>query len=110
MKHNIDLPENCELKFNGNGVEIRVSLNVPKPLAKYVSKNNLHKGNKFYVYSLKKQIFSKDVTMNNIIDTYNLLLNRAMINMRNYKVQQLNDNIKMLEGRVSNNKQLTLNL
>lgn len=110
MKHNIDLPENCELKFNGNGVEIRVSLNVPKPLAKYVSKNNLHKGNKFYVYSLKKQIFSKDITMNNIVDTYNILLNRAMINMRNYKVQQLNDNIKMLEGRVSDNNQLTLNL
>lgn len=110
MKHNIDLPENCELKFNGNGVEVRVSLNVPKPLVKYVSKNNLHKGNKFYVYSLKKQIFSKDITMNNIIDTYNILLNRAMINMRNYKVQQLNDNIKLLEGRVSNNKQLTLNL
>ena len=109
MKHNIDLPENCELKFNGNGVEIRVSLNVPKPLVKYVSKNNLHKGNKFYVYSLKKQIFSKDITMNNIIYTYNLLLNRAMINMRNYKVKQLNDNIKMLEGRLSNNNQLTLN-
>lgn len=110
MKHNIDLPENCELKFNGNGVEVRVSLNVPKPLAKYVSKNNLHKGNKFYVYSLKKQIFSKDITLNNIYDTYNSLLNRAMINMRNYKVQQLKDNIKLLEGRVSNNKQLTLNL
>lgn len=110
MKHNIDLPENCELKFNGNGVEVRVSLNVPKPLAKYVSKNNIHKGRKFYVYSLKKQIFSKDITINNIIDTYYLLLNRAMINMRNYKVQQLNDNIKLLEGRVSNNKQLTLNL
>lgn len=110
MKHNIDLPENCELKFNGNGVEVRVSLNVPKPLVKYVSKNNLHKGNKFYVYSLKKQIFSKDITLNNIINTYNLLLNRAMINMRNYKVQQLNDNIKLLEGRVSDNNQLTLNL
>lgn len=110
MKHNIDLPENCELKFNGNGVEIRVSLNVPKPLAKYVSKNNLHKGNKFYVYSIKKQIFSKDITLNNIYDTYYSLLNRAMINMRNYKVQQLKDNIKLLEGRVSNNKQLTLNL
>lgn len=110
MKHNIDLPENCELKFNGNGVEVRVSLNVPKPLAKYVSKNNLHKGNKFYVYSLKKQIFSKDITLNNIYDTYNSLLNRAMINMRNYKVQQLKDNIKLLEGRVSNNNQLTLNL
>lgn len=110
MKHNIDLPENCELKFNGNGVEVRVSLNVPKPLAKYVSKNNLHKGNKFYVYSIKKQIFSKDITLNNIYDTYNSLLNRAMINMRNYKVQQLKDNIKLLEGRVSNNKQLTLNL
>ena len=110
MKHNIDLPENCDLTFNGNGVEVRVSLNVPKPLAKYVSKNNLHKGSKFYVYSIKKQIFSKDITLNNIYDTYNLLLNRAMINMRNYKVQQLNDNIKLLEGRVSNNKQLTLNL
>lgn len=30
--------------------------------------------------------------------------------MRKYKVQQLNDNIKLLEGRVSNNNQLTLNL
>jgi len=110
MKHNIDLPENCELKFNGNGVEVRVSLNVPKPLAKYVSKNNLHKGSKFYVYSLKKQIFSKDITMNNIIDTYYLLLNRAMINMRKYKVQQLNDNIKKLEYKDKNVIQLKLNL
>ena len=48
--------------------------------------------------------------MNNIIDTYKLLLNRAMINMRNYKVQQLNDNIKMLEYNEKNVNQLKLNL
>ena len=33
-----------------------------------------------------------------------------MINMRNYKIQQLNDNIKMLEYKEKNVNQLKLNL
>lgn len=110
MKHNIDLNDNCNLKFNGNGVEIQVSLNIPKPLVKYVSKNNLYKGNKFYVYSIKQQLLSKDITLKNIHEVSDILLNKAMINVRKYKMQYLKDNINLLEKKSNEFKQLKLEL
>ena len=47
-------PDNVsDLDFDGNGVTVKVSLNIPPEIKKYISPNNLFKGSKFWVYSLK---------------------------------------------------------
>ena len=89
MQTNLQLPDNVTLEFTGTGVKVRVSLNISPELAKYVSVNNLYKGNKLYTYALSYHIDSRDITKSNIEKTWRWLLNRCMESTRNHKAVML---------------------
>jgi len=94
----LDLPDNCTLKFNANGIEVRASLNVPKDLFRFLFKGNVHKAPSYLVYSLKYQVNSENVSAKNIRKIYDYLLNNAMRNVREAKRKSLKSQIKNLKA------------
>lgn len=91
MKSNLELPDNVSLNFDANGVFVRVVLNIPKELVKYVSPNNLSKGGTFNTYQIQQHILSSNISKNVIMEVYRVLLARAMANVRGYKSKYYED-------------------
>jgi len=85
---------NTSISFNANGVFLRVSLNIPPDLAKFLSPNNVTKGKHRHVYALKMHIESDMVCKNNLESVHNMLLNNCMKNIRKAKSKQNSLNIK----------------
>lgn len=90
-----DLFPNVHLELNAFGVVVSVSLNIEPKLRQYLSSNNVHKSNKFYVYMLKAQITTVNIESVNIVQRE--LLNKAMINVREAKRKLLLDEINKLK-------------
>lgn len=88
--------KNCHLEFTPNGCVVWVSLNVSKEVSEYLSPNNLYNGNKMLIYALKLEV--TDVNTRNISDTYDLLLKRCMVSIREAKVKVLNKQILTLSN------------
>lgn len=87
-----NLPDNCTILFTESGMTLRVSLNIPKGMKRYVSPNNLFKGEKkYWVYSIKMDIPSAYITLKNVTQVYEHLLAKAMYNVREMKQQWIND-------------------
>lgn len=91
MKTNLELPDNVTLNFDANGAFVRVVLNIPKELVKYVSPNNLSKGGTFNIYQIQQHIPSSNISKNAIMELYRILLARAMSNVRGYKAKYYED-------------------
>lgn len=89
--------ENTSLHFTPIGMFVRVSLNIPPELIKFLSPNNIEQGDKKWVYCLKKHIESKYVNNINFEKVQELLLNRCMISIREAKKKQLDKEIKQLK-------------
>lgn len=88
---------NLKVKFNGLGCEVIVSLNIEKSMIKHLSQNNIYKGNKMLVYAYRKQL--TEVNYRNIVDTYNELLTKLQIKLREAKQKVLEDEILMLKEK-----------
>lgn len=96
MRSNVLFPDNVWLDFDGNGVTVKVSLNIPPEIKKYISPNNLYKGSKFWVYALKTHIPSKAITKNSLELVRDELLKRLMSNIRLIKSRHLEEESKKL--------------
>lgn len=92
------LPDNCSLHFHANGIKVRVSLNIERELLPYIPKGKVDRGDKFYVYWCSKEIPLAFCTPKNIRETYEYLLNNTMRNVREFKKQHLDSQIKKLES------------
>ena len=86
---------NVHLELTALGVNVCVSLNIEPKLRKYLSPNNVHKANKFYIYMLKCPITIVNSESVNIVQRE--LLNKAMINVREAKKKILEDEIVVLK-------------
>lgn len=93
----LPLPDNCSLEWTANFIKVRVSLNIEKELIKFIPKNKLCKGKKFWVYWVAKEIPLVHCTPKNIEETYFNLQRKAMINLRNYKKRMLDNQINNLK-------------
>jgi hypothetical protein len=87
-----NLPDNCTILFTESGITLRVSLNIPKGMKRYVSPNNLFRGEKkYWVYSIKIDIPSTHITLKNVLQAYDHLLAKGMYNVRGMKQQWIDD-------------------
>lgn len=86
---------NFHIEVHPNGTTVWVSLNIELEMKKHLSPNNIFKGEKFWVYALKKEV--EDMNYKNLEATYNELLNRAMINCREAKKLVLDEEINKLQ-------------
>ena len=93
----LDIPDNCTLIFHANGIKVRVSLNIPKELRKFIPKERLHKADEFFVYWIQKDIPLEFCSAKNIKEVYEHLLNTAMQNVRMRKQEFLQHQINKLQ-------------
>lgn len=100
-----NLPDNCTILFTESGITLRVSLNIPKGMKRYVSQNNLFKGEKkYWVYSIKMDIPSTHITLKNVLQVYDHLLAKAMYNVRGMKQQWIDDQRLQLAVKLEQTK------
>jgi hypothetical protein len=85
---------NSHIEFDGDGIKLRVSLNIEKRMKPYLSPNNVFAGDQRWVYSISKRIDSPN--LENLKATYELLMTRAMITCRQAKQLVLEKEIKQL--------------
>lgn len=85
---------NSHIEFNEEGVMLRISINIEKKMKPHLSKNNVFKAEKHWVYSLSKQI--ENPCFSTLKYTYNLLMTRAMISCRIAKQCSLQKEINQL--------------
>ena len=89
--------ENTTLTFTSEGVEVAVSLNIEPKMRQYLSKNNIFKGDKYYIYKLRYHILSKNINCFTIQKVHDTLLNRCMIHCREAKIKSIEREIKKLK-------------
>ena len=87
---------NASLMFKEGYLYMRVSLNIKPELRKFL-RGNVEKGEKMYVYALKKKII--DTSEAHIKGIYNILLQRCMVNIREAKKKQLDVEIRKIKNR-----------
>ena len=92
MKTNLAIPDNCILIFSKEGLEMRVTLNIPKDLVGYVPKFYLDRGKKFNTFVLRSKV--TDCTHGGIHSKYNSMVRTAMRMVRYYKIGKLLKEIK----------------
>lgn len=79
--------ENTSLEFDPNGLWLRVSLNIPPNVAKYLSQNNVTKGKYHTVYALRMFVPTEMVCKQTLETTQKMLLENCMKNIRNAKLK-----------------------
>lgn len=85
---------NLKIRLNGEGGEVWVSLNVEPEMIKYLSPNNLYKGDKFWVYTYHQQI--QTVTLGTVVKAYEELMDKLRIACREAKIKVLKEEIKSI--------------
>ena len=85
---------NFHIEVNPDGITVWVTLNIEPQMKKYLSPNNVFKGEKLWVYGLRKQV--ENLNFKTLETTYNELMNRAMINVREAKKKVLDAQIEGL--------------
>lgn len=88
---------NTHIEFTAEGVRMTVTLNIEPKMRHFLSPNNIRKGEKFYVYSISHLLH--DVSPQTLKETYNVLMQRAMINCRNAKIAILENEKKCISER-----------
>ena len=76
---------NTSIEFTANGVWMRLSLNIPPDLGRYLSQNNVVKGKHHWVYGLKCFVESDMVNKKNLEQVHQMLLENCMVNIRRAK-------------------------
>jgi len=92
------LHPNTSIKFDANGLEVQVSLNIEPEMRPHLASVNVFKGNKMWVYSIRKHIKSEFVCAKTILLTQDTLLNRCMIRVREAKQKVLAKEIVTLKS------------
>ena len=85
---------NCHIEFDGEGLKLRVSLNIEPRMRKYLSPNNVFKAEKFYIYSICCRV--KDPTLKTLESSYRHLMKNAMINCREAKIAAIHNEIETI--------------
>ena len=85
---------NFHIEVHPNGVTVWVSLNIEPEMKKHLSPNNIFKGEKLWVYALRKGV--ENLNFKTLETTYDELMNRAMINCRLAKKKALDEQIEKL--------------
>ena len=85
---------NFHIEVHPNGVSVWVSLNIEPEVKKYLSPNNVFKGEKMWVYALRKEV--ETLNFKTLESIHNELLTRAMINSREAKKKVLDEQIEKL--------------
>ena len=88
---------NTHIEFSMEGMKLVVTLNIPSFLIKYLPKNKVQKKDKYYIYWMKDLV--KNPTIGNVTRTYNQLMERTMTNVRNAKIQKLEDEKRRISQR-----------
>jgi hypothetical protein len=91
---------NSHIEFDGDGIKLRVSLNIEKSMRSYLSPNNVFAGEKFWVYSLCMRI--ENPCAATLKATYELLMTRCMIHCRTAKQAVLDHQIRLLVWNYKN--------
>jgi hypothetical protein len=91
---------NSHIEFDGDGIKLRISINIEKRMKPYLSPNNVFKAEKHWVYSLSKQI--ENPCYSSLKYTYNLLMTRAMISCRMAKQTAIQKEINQLVFNFNN--------
>lgn len=87
---NQDLP-NVHIEVEKGKVYLRVSINIPSDLKRFLGNVNVFKSKKLYVYSIRQRIdLSIDGT---VYPTYRVLMDRARVNVRSAKIRKLESEI-----------------
>lgn len=89
-----DLFPNFHIEVHPNGVKVWISLNIEPEMKKHLSPNNVFKGEKLWVYALRKDV--ENLNYKTLEATYNELMNKAMINCREAKKKVLDEEIHKL--------------
>ena len=92
-----DFLPNLHLEIHPNGVTAWVSLNIEPKMKKYLSGNNIFKGDKMWIYALRKEV--ENLNFKNLEAVYNELMTRAMINCREAKKCVLDEEINILMNK-----------
>ena len=71
---------NCHIEIDNEGIILKVSLNIEPAMKKYLSPQNVFKGEKMFVYSIKKRVETPN--LKGLEATYDYLMAKAMINCR----------------------------
>ena len=101
IKTNLFLPENVKLDFQDNGeIHVYVTLPIPKNVVKHVGnlKNYFITKDRAY-YTLYSK--AKSASKVNIENAWKTALNKAMVNIRNYKILELENETRTLNAQLS---------
>lgn len=90
-KFTSDTLPNCHIFFDNLGMVMVVTLNITKPMTKYLNHRNVFKAEKHFVYAMKKRV--QNPTEENVKNTYNHIMKCLKINCRLAKVNVLNEQI-----------------
>lgn len=97
MNFTCDSLPNTHLTFTSEGLKMRVTLNIEPKMRHFLSPNNVIKQKKFYTYSICKVVV--EPSNKTLLDTYNELMQRAMIRCREAKIAVLENEIKSIDQR-----------
>lgn len=97
------IPDSCTVDIDKQLVSY--SINIPPEISRYLSPQNVHKTKYHSVYRIQKHPLT--FTAQNILKIYNLLMVRAMMNVRKAKVEHMSKRIIQLNVKAT---QLKLNL
>jgi len=100
---NKEFHENTSFTFDATGMWIELTLNIKPNMKKYLSANNVFKGEKHYVYRVKKHIDSVLITENNVKAVHEYLLGNAMMRCREAKQRVIQDEINTIKNKQINN-------
>jgi hypothetical protein len=95
--YGLDIPNNCSVSFCDEGIKIRVSLNVPEELKPFIPKESLAKGQEYCVFWVSQELKWRECSKARIVQSYYLLLNRVMQNVRVKKQELLQHQIDQLK-------------
>lgn len=105
IKNEPEFHQNTSIEFTDSGMILRVSINIPYYLIKYLPCCNVSKGKELWVYALSKELKSGAIKKERVQQLHNHLIKNCMIIIREAKKKHLNDQILKIKNRQP--KQLT---
>lgn len=87
---------NCKIQIDDRGLILSVSLNITPVMKKYLCSTNVFKGEKHFVYVLKKRIDKPN--KKKMKEAYDLLMRNLKTNHRVAKIKVLADEIGQINS------------
>jgi hypothetical protein len=92
-----DLPDNFSIRFKGEFLVCRVSLNIKKELLPFCPQVRVVKGQEFFCYFLESNLHRSKISEETIKKIYYFLLKQVMIEVRNCKIMQLQSQTSIIK-------------